>query len=200
VPVNQEDMLATLLTFTEVVINGLRRAGVPVTEAEGAAYFHAWSIAGHLLGVRPDLLPITPADSPRLWSAIGARQFAPSPEGAEMTAALIRLLQGHLPSWLQQLPAAQIRYFVGDDVADMLGVGRGGAVGVLFDPLRRAMSLLALGEQHSRVMRALSLRLGRAALQSFVESDRGTRGAFVIPTHLADRWRVPPGLGSSGLR
>jgi hypothetical protein len=194
VPINQEDMLATLLTFTQVIVDGLQKAGVRVTDADAASYFHAWSVAAHLLGVRPDLLPITPASAPQLWSMIRGRQFGPCPEGVEMTAALVRLVQSSLPRWLHGLPEAQIRYFVGDDVADLLALGRGGAVSTAFDPLRRTMSVVALSEQHSRLLRAVSRRLGRAVLAGFVGSGRsGSRDSFSIPTQLAEKWRVPAG-------
>jgi len=194
VPINQEDMLATLMTFTEVVIDGLRKAGARLSDDEVASYFHAWSVAAHLLGVGPDLLPITPASAAELWPAIRRRQFGASPEGEEMTAALIRLLQSSVPPWLHGLPRAQIRYFVGDEVADMLAVGRGGAISAAFGPLRRTMSLVALTEQHSSLLRALSRRLGRAVLAGFVDSGRsGSRVPFSIPTELAAGWRIRAG-------
>lgn len=194
VPINQEDMLATMMTFTQVIIDGLRKAGARLSDDDVASYFHAWSAAAFLLGVRTDLLPITPASAGELWPAIRRRQFGASPEGHEMTAALIRLLQSSVPPWLHGLPRAQIRYFVGDEVADMLAVGRGGAISTIFGPLRRIFSVVALTEQHSSLLRALSRRFGRAVLAGFVDSGRsGNRVSFSIPTELAVRWRVAAG-------
>ena len=63
---------------------------------------------------------------------------------------------------------------------------------VLFGPLRRVMSVIALGEQHNRFLRLLSQRLGRAVFRSFLDAGRaGNRASFAIPTHLARRWQLP---------
>ena len=192
VPLNQEDMLATLLTFTEVVFDGLRHAGVSFSEEDAAGYLHAWSVAGHLLGVRSDLLPLTLAEAPQLWATIRRRQHAPSPEGREMTAALLRLLESHTPERLRGLHAAQMRYFLDDERADMLAVNAPGSGRLLFGGLRRVASFISLTEQHHRMVRGVSIRLGRAAFAGLLRSDRtGDRSPFTIPTHLARRWDLP---------
>ena len=190
-PLNQEDMLATLLTFTEVVFGGLRLAGVRFSEDDAAGYLHAWSVAGHLLGIREDLLPLQLDETPALWAAISRREHGPSPEGREMTAALLRLLQSHIPRRLKHVPPAQMRYFLGDEVAGMLGVRPARPVTVLFGALRHVTSAIALAEQHNRMVRRLSVHLGRAAFRGFMETGRpGDRTPFTIPTHLARRWEL----------
>ena len=109
-----------------------------------------------------------------------------------MTAALLHVLEAHMPRRLTGLPRAQMRYFLGDEVADLLAVGRTTSMTFLFTPLRRAMSLFALGEQHNRLLRVLSRRLGRAVFKSFLEAGRaGSRESFAMPTHLARRWQLP---------
>jgi len=191
-PINQEDMLATLMTFTQVVIVGLRTSGARFSDDDAASYFHAWSVAAHVLGIRPDLLPVTAQTAPDLWGAILRREAGASPEGQEMAAALVRLMRSNLPRWLHGVPPAQIRFLVGKEVGDMLAVERGGAVSVVFRPLSRALSVVALGEQHAAILRVLSRRIGRALLAGFVDAGReGSRGAFAIPTELAARWRMP---------
>jgi hypothetical protein len=185
-------MLATLLTFTEVVFAGLRRAGVGVSDDDASGYLHGWCVAGHLLGIRDDLLPLGLDEASALWSTIRRRQHAPSPEGQEMTAALLRLLRTHTPPRLQDLPPAQMRYFLGNDVADMLAVGPARSMAHLFGTLRRATALLALTEQHNRFVRMLSRHVGRSLFRGFLGSDRaGDRAEFAIPTHLARRWKLP---------
>ena len=56
VPINQEDLLGTLTTFTVVVIESLTKMGVKYTDKERDAYLHTWLVVGHLLGVNYDLL------------------------------------------------------------------------------------------------------------------------------------------------
>ena len=57
-PLNQQQLLGTLLTFTQVVFEVFERFQTPVPAAQAEAYLHSWSVVGHLLGVRPDLLPL----------------------------------------------------------------------------------------------------------------------------------------------
>jgi hypothetical protein len=55
-PCNQEELAYTLLTFSFVFLRSLRRLGVRWRGADEAAYLHAWNVAGHLLGIRSDLM------------------------------------------------------------------------------------------------------------------------------------------------
>lgn len=200
VPINQEDLLATMMSFTWVVFQSLARAGVRVSDQDAASYLHAWNVAAYFLGVDADLLPVDLATAAHLWAAISRRQFAASHEGAEMTSALVGTLQVHLPRGLHGLVPAQIRYLAGNDVADVLGLRQTGAIGLLFGGLRRATALFASIEQHDRLLRMAARRLGRVTFKAFLESDRaGERASFAIPTHLATQWKVatptpPPAL------
>ncbi|KAJ9060796.1 hypothetical protein DSO57_1026935 [Entomophthora muscae] len=51
IPVNQEDMLSTLIVFSATVIFSLRRMGVNVTEEQAEDYIAAWRYIGYLLGI-----------------------------------------------------------------------------------------------------------------------------------------------------
>jgi hypothetical protein len=200
VPINQEDLLGTLMSFSWVVFESLARAGVRVSEADAASYLHAWNVVGFLLGIREDLLPVDLAGAPRLWAAITRRQFAASYDGAEMTSALLRLLQHSMPAALHGLAPAQLRYFAGDEVANILGLKRAGAWETALGGARRAMGFVASVEQHDRLLRLVSRKLGRLVFKAFLESDRsGNRSPFTIPTHLAAHWNVPasPSLSAS---
>ena len=58
VPINQEDMAATLLAFSYNVLVGLELLrGEPLPPAEQEAYLHMWRYIGHLLGVRDGCNP-----------------------------------------------------------------------------------------------------------------------------------------------
>jgi hypothetical protein len=192
VPVNQEDLLGTLMTFTVVVFDGLRRLGVPLSDDDAGSYLHAWSVVGHLIGIGEDLLPLDLADAEEAWAAIRKRQTAHSPEGVEMTAALVGLLQQQMPPGLHHLPPTLIRYLVGDEVADLLAVAPPSRIeDVGLSALRRATALVGRDAEHDRVVRRLGERLGRLMLEAFLVAERGgRRAAFTLPDELADRWGV----------
>ncbi|MDQ1369310.1 MAG: hypothetical protein QOF20_1663, partial [Acidimicrobiaceae bacterium] len=113
-------------------------------------------------------------------------------EGVEMTSALVRLLQDRMPRGLHGLPSAQIRYFAGDEVADVLGLRARGVLGAALSGVARAMAVVAMVEQHDRLLRMGSRQIGRIVFKAFLESDRsGNRASFSIPTHLALQWKIP---------
>ena len=51
IPVNQEDMVGTLLTFSAVILDGLKKMGFSISTSDADAYLHAWNVVGHLSGV-----------------------------------------------------------------------------------------------------------------------------------------------------
>ena len=59
VPINQEDMAATLLAFSYNVLIGLEvlRGDRPLPQADQEAYLHLWRYIGFLLGVRDEYNP-----------------------------------------------------------------------------------------------------------------------------------------------
>lgn len=122
-PVNQEDMAGTNLTFSWIVIRGLRRANLAPTDEEAEDYLHLWNVIGALNGVHETLLPQNLREAFLLDKAIAQRQFRPSPEGRALTKALLRAIEEVIPSFtLKALPAAQMRFLLGDEYADALGI------------------------------------------------------------------------------
>src|SRR3954470_3813794 len=96
-PVNQEDLAGTLMSFSWVVMDGLDKLGVSLSKSDREAYLHCWLVAGHLLGIRADLLPPDVESAGALSAAIARRQFGPTPEGQQMTKALVQMMADTLP-------------------------------------------------------------------------------------------------------
>jgi hypothetical protein len=196
-PINQEDLVGTLLTFTVVVLDALHRSGVRVSPEDAEAYLHSWSLVGHLLGIRPDLLPLDVATGRAAWATITRRQYASSVAGRYMAAALERLAAGQMrPRLLAGLPRTTTRHLLGDDVGDLLGLPPANWTRVLFGPARRLMAVLSLGDQHDRLLRAATSYLNRRMVAGFLAMERGgDRAAFSVPHRLADAWSIPEAGG-----
>jgi hypothetical protein len=191
-PINQEDLLETLLTFTEIVFEVFDRTGVAYTDDDANAYLHTWSLIGFYLGVRPDLLPLTRAQTSVLMPIVRRRQFAPSASGRELMAALLEQGTRLAPLGLRGLPAATVRYYVGDETADLLSVPRANWTRLMFRPLADVSRKLSLERLHHRFLSALSERIGFGMLALAVRAERyGGRPAFQVPTSLAARWDLP---------
>ena len=122
-PVNQEDMAETNLSFSWVVIRGLRQTGLAPTDAEAESYLHLWNVIGALNGVTPELLPQNLREAYTLDKTIVRRHFRPSPEGQALTKALLRAIEEFIPDLsLKGLPAAQMRFLLGDEYANWLAI------------------------------------------------------------------------------
>src|ERR1700722_9529027 len=97
IPINQEDLAGTMLSFSYVPVDPLRRLGVRVSTKDAEAYLHLWNVIGHLLGLDDDMRVLGIDDATALVETIRRRQFKASPEGKEMTKALMDLLNEMTP-------------------------------------------------------------------------------------------------------
>ncbi len=186
VPLNQEALLATQFTFSVVGLRSLKRFGVNISEREAEAYIHLWSVIGHLMGVRADLLPLDHAASEVVWDRIMAKEYATSDGGKVLTAAAIEVMRDMLPGRLGDgLPASGIRFLLGNDTADLLGVPRSNWTAALFLPGRVLGGIVSRLDRDSAVGRSISAALGRQLFKGFLEIERGpTRPGFEVPEEL----------------
>jgi hypothetical protein len=73
IPNDQGELAYTLLTFSYVFLRGLRRLGIPLTAREEEDYLHVWNVAGHFLGIRPELMVDTMEQAEALFARMQAR-------------------------------------------------------------------------------------------------------------------------------
>ncbi len=59
VPLNQMQLVGTLMSFSVIVIDGLRTLGFEVTSEDAEAWYHLWRVVGLLLGIEDRFLPKT---------------------------------------------------------------------------------------------------------------------------------------------
>ncbi|TAE30782.1 MAG: DUF2236 domain-containing protein [Cytophagales bacterium] len=124
-PICQEDMAGTIGAFSYIVLRGLRKLGVAMTEREEEDYLHHINVVGHINGVVDELLPQNLREAFHLDKQIARRQFAPTEAGRGLTQSLLNAiaqLTGRDDA--RNLAAAQMRFFLGDTYADALGIPR----------------------------------------------------------------------------
>ena len=56
-PLNHWDMLATYLGFSLVFLEGVRKLGFTISDAEANGVYHLWKYIGHLIGIPHQILP-----------------------------------------------------------------------------------------------------------------------------------------------
>ena len=193
VPINQEDLLGTLMTFSWIILDGLSRLGVRLTPAEQQAYFGTWMVIGPLMGIERELLPRSVDEAKQLTAVIERRQVADSSEGREMTTALLGMMQTNVPAAFRTVPGCLIREFLPADVATFLGVPSHRFEEELIRLGERALLPLERFVDHEAkryaVIRAFSLHL--LGWMISVETDgRPTR--FTLPESLQQAWELAP--------
>ena len=170
-PLNQEDLAGTLMSFSIVTLDGLARSHIPLSRQQQEDYLHAWKVVGHILGVRPELLPEDVDDARALIAAIVRRQSGASKAGKVLTGSLIKYMDRILlDSLCDHFPPFMMRYLLGDEMADMLAVKTSNSV--LLNGLHRLMvkclSIMERFTLHSFLLRKLTTRFSDQLLQSLV--------------------------------
>ncbi len=120
VPVNQEDMAGTNLSFSFIILRGLRQSQVKFSTSEALAFIHLWNVISYLLGLDESLIPHTLEDAALLERLIAKRNFRPSPEGTELAEALMLCLEETSP-FPKGFAVHYSRFLLGS-VADLLKI------------------------------------------------------------------------------
>lgn len=191
-PINQEDLAGTLMSFSWIVLDGLEKLGAVLTEEEKQAYLHCWLVIGHLLGISPELLPQNIASARDLAAAIARRQFGPSADGQVLTKALVEMMAHVLPGDVfRHVAPALISYFLGKEYAGWLGIDDCDPISLIAGPLRAIGADAEHLIHHSEALSILAERVGRLLIESIVFVERGgNRPSFTIPTELRQQWGV----------
>lgn len=59
VPINQEDLICTLFTFSYNILKVMRFLGAPMSDVDEHAYLHTWRYIGYLIGIKEEYNPCT---------------------------------------------------------------------------------------------------------------------------------------------
>jgi hypothetical protein len=191
-PINQEDLAGTMLSFSSVVLDALEKLDIALPAGDREAYIHAWNVVGWLLGLEQTLLPESDFEAARLKAAIEARQVAPCAEGQAMTRSLLVYLDQILnPPGITGVPAALVRHFLGDRIGDVLGVDAPGRSALALAPIVRGVSLVSRAIGQSRWLSRTPETFGRKLLERLMRGEHGgERAPFRVPEALHLRWGI----------
>ncbi|SMG09338.1 hypothetical protein SAMN05661096_00200 [Marivirga sericea] len=121
IPVNQEDMAGTNLSFSLIAIRGLRKLGYTISAEESLNYINYWNKIGAMLGVAPEWLPTSNDEAFILDKKIKSRNFRYSKEG--------ELLGVNLQNYIKSQPLpfsfpieSMMAYLLGADICEMIGL------------------------------------------------------------------------------
>jgi hypothetical protein len=215
-PLNQQDLVATLGTFTTVVLKALERLGVPYDEEDRAAIHFLWNVVGWHLGIGDRatlaegpleprtgawegnaLLPMAADEMDRTYRHLAQQLQGPSDAGRRMAKALMQELAFPLPRPLQGAPSFIARYLIGPDHANMLEIEEGGFV-ELFIGKSRLLEYWTTRARAGPVGRfsvgLLSRSVTSYAIRAFITQARWSERGLTIDPRIAAKWgiQIPP--------
>lgn len=168
VAINQEDLAATLVTFSAFLLDGLRAWGADVGPEEEAGWMHLWEVVGAVMGIETRF---SDAASARAYFArYRARTHAATPEGRALTHALLAFADTLLPGEaLDGLNATVLRFLSGDALADLLDVPPADWTVAFIEPYRALVGAVDLAEDASPLARRLAESFGARFVRGLVE-------------------------------
>jgi squalene cyclase len=193
-PINQEDLVGTLMTFSVVTLDAAGRLGVSLSKADAEAWMHCWAVIGHLLGIEEELLPRDLADGEQCMEAIRQHQWAASKHSKELAGALIAMMQELFTreiGALAGLTPTLVRYLAGDRCADLLDLPQPDWTRLLVTALRETTDVIDADDRETALehgLGALALRVMK--LVTTIERE-GKKAGFRLPASL--RQTVTPG-------
>lgn len=204
VPINQEDLAGTLMTFACIVLAGLQRLGLEVSDAERDAYFEYWMVVGRVMGVHEVLIPANFDEGRQLAQLIFRGQGASSPQGRELASDLLQGYQRLLPRPLHGMPASMMHFFLqpealtGRNIAEMLAVpAPDWTLGVTRMAVGMDHFLAKYGIDNPLASHMAGL-VGRELVEGLIVHERANRAPYAIPHELRQLWAKGPTGGAAG--
>lgn len=127
VAINQTELLGTGLSFSMVVLRGLRKMGIAISPQVTEAWLQIWNNISNALGVDKVLLP---PDAKAAWATeqrIAKLCFSPSDQANALTQSLCAALDANLMAnnvGAQLVPKASqmLKFFLGDQASVTIGI------------------------------------------------------------------------------
>jgi len=197
VPVNHEDMLATIMGFSLLLIDGIRRLRLPLADEEAEDLYYLWRTFAVLMGIHPEglpqddsLVPPSLADAAVFYDAYVGRNDTTAgrnPYGVVLTQDNLSMMTGLIPWPLRLLglgfaPRIAMTELLTPEELARVGLTRlaGHAI------IKAVLSLVLRAGQDAGEHSSLAVRLSRLLLQGMVDVDRRGEVPFSIPVTQLD--------------
>jgi squalene cyclase len=175
-PISQFYLVGTLMTFSAVVVDGMRTMELEVSDEDADAWVHLWNVVGWFMGIREDLLPIDAREAESLLEAVREMSWAPSEAGNLLAKATLGVMQEHLlpGTAFDGVAVMLVRHLAGDRCADLLGLPPANWTNVLFGPFKEAMDLFEVNGTSplAALLRKASMTLMLGLQKAYLGKDR----------------------------
>jgi len=153
-PINQEQLAGTILTFSIVILQSFRKIGIFFSREQTDAYLHAWNVVGYLLGVEEELLErmgnLESAEELRM--GIMQRHRRPTENARQLTGSLSKYLAEdielilRLQRWIavDRIPRLTMWMLLEHETREATGIALDRKDRLLYWPLRFVALLVGL--------------------------------------------------------
>jgi hypothetical protein len=191
-PINQEDLLGTLLAFSCVVIQGIEKIGIKISDVEKESILHLWKCVGFLIGIDEKLMPENYGTSVKIWELITTRHFEQSVAGSTLTNILVEFLDEILKEkFLDDVIPVLMTTLMGEKVMKILEV----RTPKYYNPISIVTFVLGIlllnleskGFLSRIASRYINLKL-LYGLEKYIAEGEDT--GIYIPRNLRDDWNI----------
>ena len=197
VPVNHEDMLATIMGFSLLLIDGIRRLGLPLAAEEAEDLYYLWRTFAVLMGIHPDgrphddsFVPATLAEAGVFYAAYVRRNDTSAernPYGIVLTGDNLAMMTGLIPWPLRLLGLGFAPRIAMTELLTPEELARVGLTRLTgHSAIKAVLGLFLRAGQDAGERSPLAVRLSRLLLQGMVDVDRRGEVPFSIPVTQAD--------------
>lgn len=196
VPVNHEDMLATIMGFSYLVIEGLQRLGLPLSDAEAEDLYYLWRVYAQMMGIHPEgrpdddsYIPATVEEAGAFYDSYVRRNDtgpAENPYGLVLTQDNIDMMRHLIPKPLLLLGLGLAPRLAMSELMTPVELARVGVRPLPGHGLLRAVFGLALRLSQGLLdVVPFSTRLATLIFQDMIDTSRGGEVEFCIPVNMA---------------
>jgi hypothetical protein len=121
-PINQEDLAGTNLAFSYIILSGMQQSGIVLSQKEKEDFILTWRYIGYLLNINEEVLPSSFSEAARLTYIIKKRNFRKTEEGVALTSELLNYYKASVAPLQAELASSQIRFYVGNEIAEYIGL------------------------------------------------------------------------------
>jgi hypothetical protein len=191
VPVNHEDMLATIMGFSYLLVDGIRRLGLTLNQEDAEDLYYLWRVFALLMGIHPDgsphddsFIPADLSEAAEFYASFVRRNNTmpdANPNGVVLTQHNLNMMESLLPRPLQWIGLRFAPRIVMTELLQPVELARIG-----FTPLtghaaiKFALSLLLRVGQRAGEHDRFATRIARLVLQGLVDRDRGGEVEFGV--------------------
>ena len=192
VPVNHEDMLATIMGFSWLLIDGVRRLDLPLGHDEAEDLYYLWRVFALLMGIHPpgrphddSLIPPTIPDAAAFYQAYVRRNDTPAernPYGVVLTRDNLTMMTAMIWWPLRLIGLGWAPRIAMTELLTPEELARVGVTPLIgHRVIKTGLALVLRLGRDVGVHTSFAARLSRLVLQGMVDLDRRGEVPFSIP-------------------